>query len=201
MTVDGALSAESGTSGALGCLPAIGVRVPAWTNWQLSPSSPASSTARALQRRRAALRPRRRIVSRARHQGRNHRRRPRPRAVPIARRYAESGCRTIVAAGGDGTVSAVASALVGTQAALGVLPLGTLNHFAKDVGIPLDLDAAVETIINGRERAGRRRRGQRPHLHQQFEHRPLSGHRAGALRAPAPRREQVARLRPRAATP
>ncbi len=72
--------------------------------------------------------------------------------VPIARRYAESGCRTIVAAGGDGTVSSVASALVGTQAALGILPLGTLNHFAKDVGIPLDLDAAVETIINGRER-------------------------------------------------
>ena len=69
--------------------------------------------------------------------------------TPIARRYAESGCRTIVAAGGDGTVSAVASALVGTQASLGVLPLGTLNHFAKDVGIPLDLDAAVRTIISG----------------------------------------------------
>ena len=49
-------------------------------------------------------------------------------------------------------MSAVASALVGTQAALGILPLGTLNHFAKDIGIPLDLDAAVETIINGKER-------------------------------------------------
>jgi len=72
--------------------------------------------------------------------------------VPIARRYAESGCRIIVAAGGDGTVSAVASALVGTQAALGILPLGTLNHFAKDIGIPLDLDAAVESIISGKER-------------------------------------------------
>lgn len=72
--------------------------------------------------------------------------------VPIARRYAESGCRIIVAAGGDGTVSAVASALVGTPAALGVLPLGTLNHFAKDAGIPLDLDAAVETIIKGATR-------------------------------------------------
>jgi diacylglycerol kinase family enzyme len=71
--------------------------------------------------------------------------------VPIARRYAERGYRTIVAAGGDGTVSSVASALVGTQAALGILPLGTLNHFAKDVGIPLDLDAAVETIISGKE--------------------------------------------------
>jgi YegS/Rv2252/BmrU family lipid kinase len=72
--------------------------------------------------------------------------------TPIARRYAQDGCRTIVAAGGDGTVNAVASALVGTQAALGVIPLGTLNHFAKDAGIPLDLDAAVETIINGTTR-------------------------------------------------
>jgi YegS/Rv2252/BmrU family lipid kinase len=72
--------------------------------------------------------------------------------TPIARRFAEGGCRTIVAAGGDGTVSAVAAALVGTQASLGVLPLGTLNHFAKDVGIPLDLDAAVETIISGESR-------------------------------------------------
>ena len=69
--------------------------------------------------------------------------------TPIARRYAEDGCRTIVAAGGDGTVNAVASALVGTQSALGVIPLGTLNHFAKDAGIPLDLDAAVDTVING----------------------------------------------------
>jgi YegS/Rv2252/BmrU family lipid kinase len=69
--------------------------------------------------------------------------------TPIARRYAEDGCRTIVAAGGDGTVSAVASALVGTKSALGVLPLGTLNHFAKDMNIPLELDAAVWTILNG----------------------------------------------------
>ena len=69
--------------------------------------------------------------------------------TPIARRYAEDGCRTIVAAGGDGTVNAVASALVGTPAALGVIPLGTLNHFAKDAGIPLDLDGAVDTIISG----------------------------------------------------
>jgi diacylglycerol kinase family enzyme len=72
--------------------------------------------------------------------------------VPIARRYAKSGCPTIIAAGGDGTVSAVASAVAGTGAALGVLPLGTLNHFAKDVGIPLGHDAAVETIIAGHTR-------------------------------------------------
>lgn len=72
--------------------------------------------------------------------------------LPLARRYAERGYKTIVAAGGDGTVSAVASALVGTPAALGVLPLGTLNHFAKDAGIPLSLEAAVETILAGHTR-------------------------------------------------
>jgi diacylglycerol kinase family enzyme len=55
----------------------------------------------------------------------------------------------VVAGGGDGTVSAVAGALVGTDAALGVLPMGTLNHFAKDVGIPLNLEAAVRNIFTG----------------------------------------------------
>jgi diacylglycerol kinase family enzyme len=56
----------------------------------------------------------------------------------------------IVAGGGDGTVSAVAAALVDTGIALGVLPLGTLNHFAKDLGIPLELDAAVRVLADGR---------------------------------------------------
>ena len=59
------------------------------------------------------------------------------------------GARTVVAAGGDGTISAVASRLAGTDVALGVLPLGTLNHFAKDLGIPLGLDEAVQTIAQG----------------------------------------------------
>jgi len=56
----------------------------------------------------------------------------------------------VVAGGGDGTVSAVAAELVGTGRALGVLPLGTLNHFAKDLGIPLDLEGAVRTVVRGR---------------------------------------------------
>lgn len=56
----------------------------------------------------------------------------------------------IVAAGGDGTVSAVAEALRGTSTALGVLPLGTLNHFAKDLGLPLDAAQAARVIAEGR---------------------------------------------------
>ena len=56
----------------------------------------------------------------------------------------------IVAGGGDGTVSTVAAALAGSDIALGILPLGTLNHFAKDLGIPLALDAAVGQIAAGR---------------------------------------------------
>jgi diacylglycerol kinase family enzyme len=51
---------------------------------------------------------------------------------------AASECDVIVAAGGDGTVSAVAAALVSTQKIFAVLPLGTVNSLAKDLGMPLD---------------------------------------------------------------
>lgn len=61
-----------------------------------------------------------------------------------------SGARIIAAGGGDGTISSVGAALVGADAALGVLPLGTLNHFAKDLGIPLELEAAAQNLISGR---------------------------------------------------
>jgi diacylglycerol kinase family enzyme len=61
-----------------------------------------------------------------------------------------SGIELVVAGGGDGTQSAVASRLVDTPLVQGVLPLGTLNHFAKDLGIPLKLEDAVRTIAEGR---------------------------------------------------
>jgi diacylglycerol kinase family enzyme len=65
-------------------------------------------------------------------------------------RAVAAGTRLVIAAGGDGTQSAVASRLVGTDAVQGVLPMGTLNHFAKDLGIPLKLEDAVRTLAQGR---------------------------------------------------
>ena len=67
----------------------------------------------------------------------------------IAAKIARQKPGAIIAGGGDGTISAVASALVGTDVALGVLPAGTLNHFAKDAGIPLDPVEAARTIAAG----------------------------------------------------
>jgi len=64
----------------------------------------------------------------------------------------DEGCRIAVAAGGDGTVNAVASAVAGTDVPLGILPLGTLNHFAKDLGVPLDLEQAAQLIAQGARR-------------------------------------------------
>ncbi|MES2536141.1 MAG: diacylglycerol kinase family protein [Pseudomonadota bacterium] len=55
----------------------------------------------------------------------------------------------IVAGGGDGTINAVASVVVGTGIPFGVLPMGTLNHFAKDANIPLQLDDAIRNIAIG----------------------------------------------------
>jgi diacylglycerol kinase family enzyme len=74
-------------------------------------------------------------------------------AAAAARAAVKEHAEVVVAAGGDGTVSAVASALIGTDTPLGVLPRGTLNHFAKDAGIPLDLDRAVRNIAEGRSKA------------------------------------------------
>ena len=66
-----------------------------------------------------------------------------------ARDALRRGAKTLVAAGGDGTVSAVAATLLDSDATLGVLPLGTLNHFAKDLKIPLELEDAARVIANG----------------------------------------------------
>jgi diacylglycerol kinase family enzyme len=72
---------------------------------------------------------------------------PAPHDLATAAREAlDTHADAIIAGGGDGTISSVAAALAGTSTPLGILPLGTLNHFAKDAGIPLDLQKAVEVI-------------------------------------------------------
>jgi YegS/Rv2252/BmrU family lipid kinase len=64
----------------------------------------------------------------------------------------ERGDALLIVGGGDGTISAAASALAGTGTTLGILPLGTLNHFARDLGLPKELDEAAILIANGTER-------------------------------------------------
>lgn len=69
-----------------------------------------------------------------------------------ARQALEDGKQVVVAGGGDGTINAVASVMAGSGIAFGVLPLGTLNHFAKDLGIPLALDEAILNVAQGRRK-------------------------------------------------
>ena len=67
----------------------------------------------------------------------------------IARVCRDGGFDAIVVGGGDGTVSAAAAAAAESGTALGVLPLGTMNLFARSLGMPLELHAAVEAIAAG----------------------------------------------------
>ena len=67
----------------------------------------------------------------------------------VAKRTALGKPPVIVAGGGDGTINAVAAALVDTGIALGVVPFGTFNHFARDLHIALDVSAAVSIIVGG----------------------------------------------------
>ena len=72
-----------------------------------------------------------------------------PEDIAARARQAASRGDLLVAAGGDGTINSVAAVAVERGSTVGVLPMGTLNHFAKDLGIPLDLESAVATIVAG----------------------------------------------------
>ena len=69
--------------------------------------------------------------------------------LPQGARWRERGFGAVVAAGGDGTIGAVATQLAGTDLPLGMLPMGTSNDVARSLGIPLDLAAASRVIAQG----------------------------------------------------
>lgn len=72
--------------------------------------------------------------------------------VETVRRAVAEGYRTFAAAGGDGTICAVASALSGTGCRMGVIPLGTFNYFARGHGLPEDIPEAVRILCEGTPR-------------------------------------------------
>lgn len=67
----------------------------------------------------------------------------------LASAAAEEG-RDVVVAGGDGTVGPAASGLVGTEASLGIIPVGTFNNTARGAGIPLEFQQALDVVARGR---------------------------------------------------
>ena len=70
----------------------------------------------------------------------------------LVRSRMNEGRRLFVAAGGDGTVNHLVQPLVNSEGMLAVIPVGTYNHFAKDLGIPLDWRAALEVAVGGATR-------------------------------------------------
>ena len=76
-------------------------------------------------------------------------------AIALARRAAANGSDVVIAAGGDGTVNEVANGIVGTDSALGVLPLGTVNVWALQMGIPIPRHIApavrLDRLVSGLE--------------------------------------------------
>jgi YegS/Rv2252/BmrU family lipid kinase len=72
------------------------------------------------------------------------------RLPDIIREAIGRGHRCIIVGGGDGTISSVVDHFAHTDAVFGLLPLGTANSFARSLGVPLDLEGAVDVIAAGR---------------------------------------------------
>lgn len=108
--------------------------------------------------------------------------------IELAKRAAKGDAEIICAGGGDGTISAVASELVNTNKTLGVLPLGTLNNFSKDLQIPQNIEEAVKIIaannvkqidtgeVNGRIFINNSSIGLYPHIVKRREQQQRLGH-------------------------
>lgn len=70
----------------------------------------------------------------------------------LASQAVAAGVDMVISAGGDGTLNEVIQGLAGTDVALGVLPMGTMNVWAREVGIPLHLSGALEALLDGERR-------------------------------------------------
>ena len=72
--------------------------------------------------------------------------------TPTVQEAVRSGAPMVIVGGGDGSLSCAVDELVDRDCVFALLPLGTANSFARTLGIPLDLDGAIDTIANGRRR-------------------------------------------------
>jgi diacylglycerol kinase (ATP) len=70
----------------------------------------------------------------------------------LARKAVEQKAHLVIAAGGDGTINEIIQGLAGSETALGVLPGGTVNVWARELGIPFDDVGACGVLVNGRTR-------------------------------------------------
>jgi YegS/Rv2252/BmrU family lipid kinase len=71
------------------------------------------------------------------------------KATEIAENFSKKNCRIAIAVGGDGTINEVVNGLAGTETCLGVIPMGTANVFALQMGLHSDIEKACETIAKG----------------------------------------------------
>ncbi|HKP16793.1 MAG TPA: diacylglycerol kinase family protein [Gemmatimonadaceae bacterium] len=72
--------------------------------------------------------------------------------APTIRSVIEGGAKRILISGGDGTIATAATQLLRTEAELALLPAGTLNHFARDLGVSTEADEALKLAVSGESR-------------------------------------------------
>ena len=72
--------------------------------------------------------------------------------IPTVKKAVRDGAPMVIVGGGDGSLSSAVDELVDRDCVFALLPLGTANSFARTLGIPLDLEGAIETIVTGRRR-------------------------------------------------